>query len=94
MRIAGLIWLRDVVDKLAWKHDVQIEEVEEVFENGPRFRLHEKGNVRGEDLYVAYGRTGAGRYLTVFFIHKQSSEALVITARDMERRERRRYASK
>ncbi len=29
MKIDGLIWLRDIVDKLAWKHQVDPEEVEE-----------------------------------------------------------------
>ena len=35
MKIDGLIWLRDIVDKLAWKHQVDTEEVEEVLNNQP-----------------------------------------------------------
>jgi len=54
----------------------------------------EKGKIKGEDLYVALGRTDAGRYLVVFFIMKTSKEALIVTARDMTEKERRRYEKK
>lgn len=94
MKITGIIWLRDVVDKLLWKHNITTEEVEEVFANKPQYKFQEKGNIRGEDLYIAYGRTDAGRYLTVFFIYKLSHEALIVTARNMDRKERRRYVRK
>jgi uncharacterized DUF497 family protein len=40
------------------------------------------------------GQTEAGRYLIVFFIHKKSGAALVISARDMTPKERRRYGRK
>ena len=75
--------MKDVVDKLWWKHNITTDEVEEVFANKSRYKFQERGNIRGEDLYTAYGRTDAGRYLTVFFIYKLSHEALIITARDM-----------
>ncbi len=42
-------------------------------------------------MYAGYGRTDAGRYLTVFFIHKPGGLALIISARDMDEKERRRY---
>ena len=91
MNITGIIQLRNVVYKLLWKHNITTDEVEEVFVNKPRYKSQEKGNIRGEDLYTAYGRTDAGRYLTVFFIYKLNHEALIVTARDMDRKERRRY---
>lgn len=62
MEISGIIWLRSVVDKLAWKHGVATEEVEEVLGGSPRFHFIETGHVAGEDLYAALGRTDAGRY--------------------------------
>ena len=31
MKITGIVWLRYVVDKLAWKHNVTTDEVEEIF---------------------------------------------------------------
>lgn len=42
-------------------------------------------------MYAAYGQTDAGRYLTVFFIHKPGGRALIISARDMDGKERRQY---
>jgi uncharacterized protein len=65
MRIAGTIWLRDVVDKLLRKHSVTTIEVEEVLNNSPRYRFIERGDVEGEDLYTAMGQTDAGRYIIV-----------------------------
>lgn len=35
--------------------------VPEVFFNRPRFRFHEKGHVRDEDMYTAFGRSSSGR---------------------------------
>ncbi len=92
MRITGVIWLKDVVEKIWWKHHVTTDEVEEALANEPRFRLQEKGNVKDEELYAAYSRTNAGRYLAVFFVYKRTREALVVTARDMDGKERTRYA--
>ncbi|MBI5575948.1 MAG: hypothetical protein HY896_06240 [Deltaproteobacteria bacterium] len=51
----------------------------------------ESGDVEGEDMYGALGRTRSGRYVTVFFILKQGDKALVVSARDMSANERRRY---
>ena len=50
--------------------------------------------IEGEDLYNALGRTKDGRYLSIFFIRKLNNKALIITARDMNRHERRRYEKK
>jgi uncharacterized DUF497 family protein len=94
MRIEGIIWLRSIVDKLAVKHHVEIDEVEEVLSNRPKFRLVEKGHRRGENVYMALGQTDAGRYLAVLFIHKESNDALILSARDMAEKERRRYGKK
>lgn len=94
MYIDDFVWLPDVVEKLELKHHVSPEEAEEVFFSRPRFYLLERGHVAGEDLYVALGQTDSGRYLSVFFIHKGSDVALVISARDMNTTERRRYGRK
>jgi len=72
MRITGIIWLRDVVDKLEWKHSVTTDEVEEALGHTRRFRRIEKGDVEGEDLYAAIGQTSAGRYLLIYFVHKKT----------------------
>ncbi|MEK7278270.1 MAG: BrnT family toxin, partial [Chloroflexota bacterium] len=63
----------------------------QVLANQPLFRLVEKGHRPGEDVYAALGRTNAGRYLTVFFVYKKDQRALVISAREMTRPERKAY---
>lgn len=94
MKINGLIWLRNIVDKLAHKHGVETDEVEEALSNKPRFRLVEKGERKGENVYMALGQTHAGRYLAILFIYKKSKEALILSARDMADKERKRYGRK
>jgi len=92
MRILGVVWLEEVIEKLHVKHQVFPEEVEEVLDNQPLVRRMNKGRYRGEDVYRALGRTDAGRYLAVFFIYKQTYEALILSARNMDEKERRNYA--
>jgi uncharacterized DUF497 family protein len=94
VKISGYIWREEVVDKLWWKHRVTVEEVQKVFANRPRVERVEKGHHAGEDVYIASGQTDAGRYLIVVFIYKLDHRALIITARDMTSRERRRYGKK
>ena len=92
MKITGLIWLEDIVEKLAQKHGVRQQEVREVFAGFPHFHFVEKGHRPGENVYTALGQTDDGRYLTVFFIYKRDRQALILSARDMTHAERRRYA--
>jgi len=91
MYIDDFIWLPDIVDKLAVKHHVSKDEVEEVFFNHPHFRYVEKGHREGENMYAAFGQTDAGRYVIAFFIYKPSHLAVIVSARDMDVKERRRY---
>jgi len=91
MHVNDIIWLPHIIDKLAWKHHVTPEEAEEVLFGHPLYRRVQRGHVPGEDLYAALGRTDAGRYLIVFFIYKPTRKALILSARDMEEKERRQY---
>ena len=91
MVITGIIWLQRIVDKLSKKHHVAKNEVEQVFLNKPQYRFLEQGRIEGENVYSAYGRTNIGRYLTVIFICKFGNRALVISARDMDKKERKQY---
>lgn len=91
MNIDDFLWLPDIIDKLSVKHNVTQDEAEEVFFNRPQYRFVESGHVPGEDVYAAGGQTDAGRYLIVFFVHKRGNVALILSARDMDRKERRRY---
>ena len=86
--------MRKVVDKLAWKHHVAMDEVEEALAAARRLRFIETGDIGGEDLYAAMGQTEAGRYLIIYFIYKATKEALIVSAREMTRKEKRRYAKK
>lgn len=91
LKITGFLWLEDVVEKLAQKHNVRQHEVREIFDNSPYIRFVEKGHYPGENVYAALGQTDAGRYLTIFFVYKHDGRALILSARDMTRAERRRY---
>ena len=94
MKVEGIIWLRDVVEKLAGKHNLTTEEVEEALLSVKRFRFIETGDVEGEDLYAALGRTAAGRYLIIYFVHKRTRDALIVSARNMTKKEKKLYAKK
>jgi hypothetical protein len=59
-----------------------------------RFALSKKGEREGEDVYLALGQTDAGRYLSVLFIPKQTGEALILSARDMAKKERKQHGKK
>jgi len=91
LNITGIIWLEDIVEKLAVKHSVGQDEVREVLRNAPRFQFVESGHYPGENLYAALGQTDSGRYLIVYFVHKKDRRALVVSMRDMTRSERRHY---
>ena len=91
MRIEGIIWFDEIIEKLEWKHNVQPREVTEVFVNKPGFRFVEKGHRSGENVYAAMGQTYTGRYLIVFFIYKKDKRAFILSARNMTDRERRIY---
>lgn len=91
MRLYEVIWQDKFVHKIESKHGVSTDEIEQVLFSMPHIRRAEKGKIKGEDLYVAYGKTDKGRYLVVFFVHKHQIAALPISARDMTKSERRYY---
>lgn len=95
MKIAGIVWYRAYVIKMETKHHVYRDEIRHVLLGKPSIRRVGKGKRRsGEHLYVAYGQSDDGRYLTIFFLHKSDGQALVISARDMDDKERKRYGPK
>lgn len=91
MKIKGLIWIDEIIDKLAKKHNVSQDEVWEILSNRPYFRFVEKGHRSGENVYAALGQTESGRHLIVFFVFKKDGNAIILSARDMTPRERKRY---
>jgi uncharacterized protein with HEPN domain len=68
--------------------------VEQILWGKKKVRRVAKGNVAGEDVYLALGQTDSGRYLAVFYILKKNRTVLPISARDMDGKERRRYGRK
>ncbi|MCA1623079.1 MAG: BrnT family toxin [Acidobacteria bacterium] len=90
MILDEIIWKEQFIDKLEIKHGVYTDEVEEVIFGKAHVRRAQKGRIKGEDLYVAYGKTFSGRFLVVFFIRKAKA-ALPISARDMTDSERKYY---
>ena len=94
MKFEDIIWLDEVIEKLAQKHAVAPDEVEEALASASRARFVQRGDWEGEDLYAAMGRTDAGRYLIVYYVRRRLGHALVISARDMTEREKRAYGKK
>lgn len=94
MQIKRIIIPTYILEKLEWKHHVVEEEVHELLRGRHKLYFVEKGDVEGENVYLALGQTDTGRYLSVFFIYKKDKNALVVSARDMASKERRRYEKK
>jgi hypothetical protein len=94
LRFEQIIWLPAVEEKLYGKHHVIRREVEEALKSPPLVKFVEKGHQAGEDVYAAYGRTGAGRYLIIFYIAKPNKTALIISGRDMTNKERKAYGKR
>lgn len=54
MRLLHVIWQDQFVEKIASKHHVTTDEVEQVLFSTPHVRRIERGKVKGEYLYSAY----------------------------------------
>ena len=91
MIISRIIWKDQFIEKLETKHGVSVEEVEDVLGSKPHIRKVAKGNVKGENVYAAFGQTLAGRYLISFYIRKKDGAILPISAHDMDDGERKYY---
>ena len=95
MEIAVIICPDVIEEKLETKHHVTVREARQVLLSAPRIRFGERGHTAGDDVYVAFGRTFGGRYLSVFFVYKpDTATAIIISARDMSQKERRAYGRK
>jgi uncharacterized DUF497 family protein len=95
VQIETIVCPERIEAKLKSKHRVTISEARQVLFSEPRIRFAEKGHTAGEDVYVAFGQTLGGRYLSVFFIYKpRLKTAVIISARDMSDKERKAYGRK
>jgi hypothetical protein len=84
IRITETAWDERSVRHIA-RHHVTVKEVEEVCFHSKSFVFR-----RGE-RYIILGRTEAGRYLFVAVDRVERYKGKVITAREMDDAERRRY---
>lgn len=94
MWLKEIIWIEKFIAKIQKKHNVTVEEVEEALLSGALFCRARRGRVGGKDIYIAYGRTQAGRYLFIVLIYKSPMKGLIISARDMTIKERSYYNAK
>lgn len=68
------------------RHKVAPEEAEEVFADDAAIFLRSRSG-----RYIALGQTEAGRYLTVVYERKSGGAIRVVTAFDMDEKDKRRY---
>ena len=92
IKIIEIIWLNNIIEKINKKHKVSKTEVEDVFKNKPKFRRGTKGNYIKDNVYYAFGRTYGRRLMFIVFIFKRNNEALIISARDMDNKEKSMYS--
>jgi hypothetical protein len=86
----GFDWDEGNVEKNWEKHNVAYLECEEVFFNEPLIVQQDKAHSLTEERYYALGKTNAGRLLFVVFAMR-GDKIRVISARDMNKKERRYY---
>ena len=88
----GFDWDDGNRDKNRIKHKVTEGECEELFFNVPLIVLSDEKHSSVERRFASYGRTNAGRELVVVFTMRKKL-IRVISARDMNKREKEFYGS-
>ena len=93
-QVEGFEWDTGNSRKSADKHGVTQAEAEQVFFDDTLLVLADERHSTGESRYHALGRTDGGRHLHISFTLRGERGRLirVISARDMHRKERLRYA--
>jgi uncharacterized protein len=91
--VVGFQWDEGNVRKNLVAHNVDNWECEQVFFNEPLLILDDRKHSSVEKRWAAFGKTYAGRLLTVVFT-KRGELIRVISARDMSRKERMFYEAK
>jgi len=95
VQIETILCPEQIEAKLETKHAVTFREARQALLGRARIRFAEQGRTEGEDVYAGFGQTMGGRYLAVFFIYKLIIKtAVIISARDMNEKERRAYGRK
>ncbi len=89
-RFTGFQWDEGNINKNLYKHNVENWECEQIFFNEPLIILDDPKHSYAEKRWAAFGKTDAGKLLTVVFT-KRGSLIRVISARAMKRKERNFY---
>lgn len=89
-QFTGFQWDEGNLDKNLLKHQVQNWECEQIFFNEPLVILDDPKHSLSEKRWAAFGKTDAGRLLTIIFT-KREKLLRVISARDMNRKEKKFY---
>jgi len=89
-KIVGFEWDVGNQVKNLDKHAVNCSESEQIFVNAPLKVLFDPAHSKIEPRFHAFGRTDAGRFLTVAFTIR-GNLIRVISARPMSRKERKFY---
>jgi uncharacterized DUF497 family protein len=89
-KITGFDWDTGNRTKSSDKHAVSCDEAEQVFLNAPLKVLADPVHSKAEPRLHAFGKTDAGRHLTVAFTVRRNL-IRVISARPMHRKERKSY---
>jgi len=89
----GFQWDQGNIDKNQIKHDVENWECEQVFFNRPLLVLDDPKHSVSEKRWAAFGKTDANRYLVLVFT-KRDNLIRIISARNMNKRERKFYDEK
>jgi hypothetical protein len=88
----GFQWDSGNIDKNRLKHGVEVFEAEQPFFNDPLIIIPDEKHSTSEIRYAALGKTNDGRNLTIVFT-KRNQLIRIISARDMNKKERDYYAT-
>ena len=92
-QFSGLQWDKGNIDKNLIKHNVENWECEQVFFNRPLLVLKDPKHSVSEERWAVFGKTDTDRFLVVIFT-KRNDLIRIISARDMNNRERKFYNEK
>ena len=92
-QFSGFQWDRGDIDKNLIKHNVENWECEQVFFNRPLLVLDDPKHSVSEKRWAAFGKTDTDRFLVAIF-SKRDNSIRIISARDMNKRERKFYDEK
>lgn len=88
--VVGFDWDKGIIDKSWVRHKVSFKECDEVFLNQPLLLNLDKRHSGKETRFQVLGKTNKGRKLFLVFTIR-GKKIRVISGRDQNKKERRRY---